>query len=270
MFQHFHILLRPGEVRVMRRSGLLGGRGAGERAYAVPAARGGADDLWRSSVQRLAEALAETGARAGSMRVVLSDHFVRYALIPWSADLVTDAEREALARVTFGEVFGPMADTWSIILDEQPAGCPSFGCAVDRGLLQMLQDLGKALRLRLASVAPALADRVNRHRRALRDATFCVASVEPGRLTLAFRHAGAWSAVRSRRVDGAPTDGLAGALMQEAAAGGVPGGGTLYLIGEDLGALPAFTIPGWRVVRLSDGSSAAQSAAKLVALAEPN
>jgi sugar lactone lactonase YvrE len=40
--------------------------------------------------------------------------------------------------------------------------------------------------------------------------------------------------------------------------------------GEDLGALPAFTIPGWRVVRLNDGSSAAQAAAKLVALAEPN
>jgi hypothetical protein len=85
--------------------------------------------------------------------------------------------------------------------------------------------------------------------------TLCVASIEPGRLTLAFRHAGAWRAVRSRRVQGSPADGLAGALMQEAAASGVPGGGALYLIGEDVAVLPPFTIPGWSVARLSDGSA---------------
>jgi hypothetical protein len=270
MFQQLHILMRPGEVRVVRRAAFPGSRGAVERAFAVPAARGGADEPWRGSVQRLAEALAQLGARSGRMRVVVSDHFARYALIPWSAELVGDAERIALARVTFSEVYGPLADTWQVIMDEQPAGCPSLGCAIDRGLLQMLQDLAKAVGMRLTSIAPALADRINRHRRALAEATFCVASSEPGRLTLAFRHAGAWAALRSRRVDGAPTDGLAGALMQEAAAGGVPAGGTLYLIGEDLGALPAFSIPGWKVVRLNDGSALRPPAGDLVALAQSN
>jgi hypothetical protein len=253
MFNQLHVVLRPGEVRVTRRSGLFPGRGGDERAFVVSGARGGGDEPWRASVQRLAEALTELRPRAGALHVVVSDHFARYVLVPWSADLVADAERIAFARIIFHDVFGAAADTWNVTMDEQPAGCASFACAIDRALQQSLQDLAKALGLRLAALAPTLTDRINRHRRALGEPTFCVASIEPGRLTLAFRHAGAWQAVRSRRVEGSPIDGLAGALLQEAAAGGVPSGGALYLVGENLGALPAFSIPGWKVMRLNDG-----------------
>jgi hypothetical protein len=265
MFNQLHVLLRPAEVRVMRRSGLFPGRGADERAFVVNGVRGGADEPWRASVQRLAEALAELKPRSGALHVVVSDHFARYVLVPWSADLVADAERIAFARITFQEVFGAAADTWNVAMDEQPAGCASFACAIDRTLQQTLQDLAKALGLGLAALAPALTDRINRHRRALGERTFCVASIEPGRLTLAFRHAGAWQAVRSRRVEGSPIDGLAGALLQEAAAAGVPSGGALYLVGEDLAALPAFSIPGWKVVRLSDGRASPAHGSRLAA-----
>jgi hypothetical protein len=270
MFEQFHVLLRPGEIRVTQRGGLLAGRGGRARAFAVPATRGGADEPWRASVQRLAEALTEMRVRSGALHVVVSDHFARHVLVPWSADLVADSERIAFARIAFGEVFGPAADAWTVTLDEQPAGRPSFACAIDRGLLLTVQDLAKALRLRLTSLAPALSDRINRHRRALSARTFCVASIEPGRLTLAFRHAGAWAGVRTRRVEGSVIDGLAGALVQEAAVSGVPAGGTLYLIGEDLGSQPAFGIPGWQVQRLSDGAAALAPAARLDAVAHPN
>lgn len=254
MFQQLHVLLRPGEIRVTRRASPLGRAGV-ERVFVVPAGQGGSVEPWRAGLQRLAEALNQPGSRGGTLHLVVSDHFVRYALVPWSADLVSDAERIALARVTMHDTFGAAADGWDIALDEQPAGCASFACAVDRDLLGGVRDLAKALGLRLASVVPALADRINRHRRAMVQRTLCVASIEPGRLTLAFRHAGAWLAVRGRRVQGSPADGLAGALIQEAAASGVPGGGALYLVGEDVAALPPFTIPGWSVVRLSDGSA---------------
>jgi hypothetical protein len=148
MFNHFHVLLRPDEVRVARRVGLLPGRGDGGRGFVVPATRGASDEPWRAGMQRLAEALTELGARTGSMQVVVSDHYARYVLVPWSANLVSDSERLALARVAFAETFGPAADAWNITMDEQPAGCPSFACAIDRALQQTLQDLAKALRLR--------------------------------------------------------------------------------------------------------------------------
>lgn len=253
-----------------QRGGLLAGRGGGVRGFAVPAVRSSADEPWRASVQRLAEALTGLHVRSGALKVVVSDHFARYVLVPWNADLVADSERMAFARIAFAEVFGPAADTWNVTLDEQPAGCPSFACAIDRGLTTMLQDLAKALHLRLTALTPALSDRINRHRRALAVGTFCVASIEPGRLTFAFRHQGAWAGVRSRRVEGSAVDGLAGALVQEAAVSGVPGGGTLYLIGEDLGTLPAFGIPGWQVQRLSDGSAVLAPATRLDAVVHPN
>jgi hypothetical protein len=218
----------------------------------------------------LAEALTELRVGSGALHVVVSDHFARYVLVPWSADLVADSERVAFARIAFGEVFGSAADTWNVTIDEQPAGAPSFACAADRALTQSLQDLAKALRLRLASLVPALSDRINRHRRSLSARTFCVASTEPGRLTLAFRHERTWAGVRSRRVEGSPIDGLAGALVQEAAVSGVPGGGTLYLIGEDVGALPAFGIPGWQVQRLNDGAAMPAPATRLDAVVHPN
>jgi hypothetical protein len=260
MFSHYRILLRPGEVRVARAGGLLSRRGGGARAFAVQSARAGGDEPWRACVQRLAEALTEMNVQGASAHVVLSDQFARYLLVPWSAQLVTDDERIALARLAFVETFGPGADTWRVTMDEQPAGKPSFACAIDRALLPTLQDLAKALRLRIAAFAPALADRINRYRGGLKDPTFCLASLEPGRVTLAFRQAGAWKAVRSRRVEGPATDGLAGALTQEAAAAGVAGGGTLYLVGEDVAALPSFGIPGWKVERIDDGTASAASA----------
>jgi hypothetical protein len=86
-------------------------------------------------------------------------------------------------------------------------------------------------------------------------------------LTLAFRHAGAWAAVRGRRIEGSATDGLAGALMQEAAAAAVPAGGTLYLVGEDVSSLPSFSIPGWKVRRIDDGRTVAM-ASRLLAVPE--
>ena len=252
MFQQLHVVLRPAEVQV-RRSGLLRGRGGDVRAFAVAHGRGNGGEPWRAAVQRLAEVLAEQAGGSGSLHVVVSDHFARYAVVPWSLDVVTDSERAALGRISLSEVFGAAADGWMVALDEPPAGSPCLACGIDRAMFQALKDLGGALRMRLASVTPALVARINRHRRALSAPTLCVASVEPDRLTLAFRQGGAWLAVRSRRVDGQAVEGLAAALRQEAAAGGVTGGGTLYLVGEGVGALPAFALPEWNIERLEEG-----------------
>ena len=93
---------------------------------------------------------------------------------------------------------------------------------------------------------------MNRHRRALSGAAFSLASVEPGRLTLAFYSAAGWTAVRSRRVDGALSEALALTLKQETALTGTASAGVLYVVGEDIGQLPTLAIPGWNVSLLSE------------------
>jgi len=115
--------------------------------------------------------------------------------------------------------------------------------------------------VRLRSVGAALGERITRHRKALKDAVFCFASLEPGRLTLAFHNESGWIAVRTRRVDNGLAELLPGALKQEAAAAGATEGGTLYLVGESLLELPPTPVPGWKVIRIDEPSSPASPAA---------
>jgi hypothetical protein len=238
------VLLRPDEVRIARRRSVRRFDVIGDGANGV--------EPWQASVDRLSAGLLEMGVRSGALYVVLSDHFLRYALVPWSDKLVADHERLAFARLMLQEVYGAMAEGWDLCMDDQPAGQPSFACAVDRGLVHALRERCKQRGLRLAALVPALAARVNRHRRALRAATFCLASVEPGRLTLAFREPAGWTAVRSRRSDGSLAEALPAALKQESVAGGSTPAGALYLVGEDIARLPPFAVPGWQVTRLSE------------------
>lgn len=238
------VLLRPDEVRIARRRSI--------RRFQVTRDEANGIDLWQASVDRLSVALLEMGVRAGALHVVLSDHFLRYLLVPWSDKLVADKERLAYARLMLQEVYGAMAEGWDVCMDDQPAGQPSFACAVDGGLVHALRERCQQRGLRVAALVPALAARINRHRRALKAAAFCLASVEPGRLTLAFRASAGWTAVRSRRNDAPLAEALPAAMKQESAASGSTSAGTLYLVGEDIGQLPLFAIPGWQVARLSE------------------
>jgi hypothetical protein len=207
-------------------------------------------ESWRASLDTLAVVLREQRAPPGRVEVVLSDHFVRYALIPWSESLVADSERLAFARLAFRDVYGHAADGWDVCIDEQPAGQASFASAVDRVLVAGIRDLVSLAGGVLGAVRPALAECINHHRRALKEPEFCLATAEPGRISLAFRSRAGWQAVRSRRVDGPLAETLPTLLTQEAAAASAPQGGPLYLCVPDSVDVPPFTVPGWRLVRL--------------------
>jgi hypothetical protein len=210
-----------------------------------------AAEPWGNSLRALEAALAHAPARV-ALRVVVSDHFVRYALVPWSAALVADSDRLNFARLTLRQTYGAAADRWEVCLDAQPAGMPSFACGIDRTLVAALRDAAARHGARLAAVVPLLADRIERNRRALKAKSFCLVSVEPGRLTLAFRAERAWQAVRSRRAEGALVDTLPAALRQEATAGAATANGTLYLIAERAADIAPLAVPGWQIVRLTE------------------
>jgi hypothetical protein len=243
--------LHPTLVRVARRS--LFGRPAAppSSAQVAPDTVGAAgDEAWRAALATLDETLRRAGVSGGTLRVAVSDHFVRYTLIPWSSELVADSERVAFAQLSMREVFGPSAESWALCLADQPAGQPFFCAAIDASLLSSLRDLAAKHRLRLGAVVPMLSQRVQRHRRSLRERAFCFASLEPGRMTLAFHGAHGWDAVRGRRAANGVIDELAGALRQEAAAAGAGATSTVYLVGEDLASPLPSSVAGWKVVRL--------------------
>ncbi|MEO8630833.1 MAG: hypothetical protein ABI612_22460 [Betaproteobacteria bacterium] len=247
------IELRPFEIVLTQRPGFSRTRKATSECIAVT---GGGDDSqnepWRACLNATIAALHSKPRAGVQVDVVLSSHFVRYALVPWSENIVRDSERLAFARLILRNVYGANADAWEVCLDEQPAGQSSFACAVDRALLAGLSAAVSAAGARLGEVTPVLADCINRHRRLLKDRQFCLAHAEPGRVTLAFRSHLGWQSVRGRRFDGSLTDTLPSVLKQEATAGSAQVGGVLYLCAPQLTTVAAPAIPGWRIVMLAD------------------
>ena len=256
--------LHPAQLRLSRGAGWRS-RAQAARAIDVPSdalfqpTQEDADQPWRTGLDALASALKEESRGLGRVVVVLSDHFVRYVLLPWNETLITDGERMAFARHAFREVYGPASDGWEVCLDEQPTGERFFAAAVDRALVGGLREIVSGLGGRLVLLTPALADCINRHRRMLAEREFCLAMVELGRVSFAFRGRNGWAAVRSRRMEGTLAEALPTLLKQEAIAASVADGGVLYLCAAGLADVPPFSVPGWRVIRFMDEQPIARS-----------
>jgi hypothetical protein len=129
------------------------------------------------------------------VRVVLSSHLVRYAVLPWSAELGPDEEWLALARHTFAGVYGAAADLWHCRVSPAGRGEPRLATAIDATLLDALRSVPGVI-----SVQPYLMSAFNAHRRILAGKDGWLVLQEPGRCTVALIKGGAWRMARTRRI----------------------------------------------------------------------
>ena len=154
--------------RAVRRIAYSRSRALSDQPIRIEVAKGGSESApepWRASLEAFRAGLRDRRGALGRVEVVLSDHFVRYVLIPWSESVVSDGDRLALARLSFRDVYGHLSDTWDLSVDQQRAGEASFACAVDRALIADLRGMVSLAGGRLDSVRPALTDCLNSHRR---------------------------------------------------------------------------------------------------------
>lgn len=151
---------------------------------------------------------------AGSDRlsVVLSNHFVRYAVLPWSATLRSEREWAAFALHSFSATYGDVAKGWDIRVSVGGRERAALACAVDRELIASLQELPG-----LVSVRPHVMAAFNAHRAALPAQPFWFVLQEPGRLTLSLISAGQWRVVRHRQAAHGWHESLGVMLEREAA-----------------------------------------------------
>src|SRR5688572_27267169 len=89
---------------------------------------------WQAAVDALPSALA--GSKGAGVTVVLSNHFVRYALLPWLPSLKSEDEWLALARHRLELVHGHAGEDWVVRCAETAPRGARVACAVDRGLLE--------------------------------------------------------------------------------------------------------------------------------------
>lgn len=184
-------VLGPTRVQLARRRrGQLENLGSAECASA---------DLadWSNAAAALERLLDGTRGRRGELRVVLSEHFARFTLVPWSDAIGSPDELSAYARICFEEIYGSEAAGWALQLSPEAPGQPRLAVAIEQGLLERLQALATAAGLRLASVKPYLMSAFNRLCRPLVGDDFLFLLAEPERSCLLVAREGRWVAVRS-------------------------------------------------------------------------
>lgn len=149
------VWLAPGELAWLRVTGRLKPEVIAKRASPIELGYGSRP--WDGAVEALRSEAAQWQQQRLSVRIVLSNHLVRYALVPPS-DAVTGHDEElALARFHFQKVHGDVSRGWDVRLSPARAGVPRMACAVDSALLDALKKIfPKGQTTRLEAVQPLL------------------------------------------------------------------------------------------------------------------
>jgi hypothetical protein len=142
---------------------------------------------------------AGTIPRGSELSVVLSNHFIRYVVLPWS-DVVSEEDWQALALHHFRSVYGDAALEWATTIAWQGPQRPVLACAAPKTLLDMLHATVRSAGMRLQSVSPYFVAAFNFSRRRLPNDDFWFGVVEPGRFSFGGVARGTWVSMATRRL----------------------------------------------------------------------
>lgn len=195
-----HIELHPDRVGLVRLS-----RGWQPREIArktVPCAAPGVGEApWEAALRALQTGISDMGGGGADVTVVLSTHFVRYALIPWSDQLSNDSEEQAYVRHCFAQTYGDDAERWVLRLSPNGPGEMQVASAIDQGLLDGLEQVASANGLHLVSVQPNLMTVFNHWRRSLSGPTAWLVVAEQGRVCISLLKSGRWCSLQTMKTD---------------------------------------------------------------------
>lgn len=197
------VVLNPDHVAVVRlvRTLTLRGPRRAPSAERVVACDPDADAMpWRAALKALETVLPDFAGDKTAATVIISNHFMRYVLVPWSADLTEPDEEMALMQHRFAKVYGEAAKHWTLRLNQEKRGLPRLASALDAGFLEGLNSVFDQAGVAITSIQPSLMAVFNGVRERLRARNAWFALVEPGNLCLALLHAGSWNLVRNLRI----------------------------------------------------------------------
>ena len=135
-----------------------------------------------------------------NVRVVVSDHWARYAMLPWSPNLTRDAERMAHARLILREAYGDVADQWTVRLSDSTPRAATIISAMPTALLDDLKAAFAPPKFRIISLQPNLITSFNNWRDKLPQTSAWFASIDDGSLAALHLTDGHCDRVRSVRI----------------------------------------------------------------------
>lgn len=161
-----------------------------------------ASPAWQAPLQALKDALDNQHAsRPANATVVISNHFVRYALVPSSEQLKNDREIEAYCRHRLLTMFGDQVSQWNLRWSQTDHQGPLVVSAIENEWLREIQAVFSGRPQRLRSVQPYLMTAFNAHYKAIAGRSCWFVVYEPGKLVICLFHNGQWKTVANRRAD---------------------------------------------------------------------
>lgn len=189
------VWLAPTEVSWVRLDGGFKRRVRAKRVISVEAE---GTEVWQGAVAALREEAQAWRNEPLNATVVLSNHFLRYVVVPASEGVSGREEAVALARFHFSKIHGERARNWDVRLTDVRASRPQLASAADEGLLPALYAcFPKEARPRLTSVQPYLMSAFNRWRNEIPGSGAWLLLLEPDRACLALIAKGNWAMVQN-------------------------------------------------------------------------
>jgi len=248
-----HISLSPGQVGVVQVRRNPGLKGVNRQVVSRQSLACDSDPqapVWDGAMLAMDTLLPRYVNDHPNVIVVLSNHFVRYVLVPWS-DLISNEEQQlAYARHCFQMTYGVMAATWKLRLSRSTVGASQLASAVDEQLLVACNEMINRHGLRLTSVQPYLMSAFNRFKPKVQRTDAWFALVETGCICLARLQHGRWIRLKTARL-GSGWEEFSRFVVREAFMEGSDLQAeerVLYMYAPHLGRLQ--TISGWKIFEL--------------------
>ena len=218
---------------------------------------------WRSALRELETVLPTVAKGRLAATLVLSNHFLRYAVVPWRAGLSDGREDLSYARHWFTQVYGQATLQWEIRLSHESSSMTRLASAVDAELLDGLRSVFDTAGIALKSIQPHLMAAFNSARRHLRQRSAWLALLEPGHVCLALVREGQWSRVRSLRTDNTWREELPAMLEREEFLADEPGvPKDVYLGHLEAGDPMLPELDGWHFHALNPAPAGASASAE--------
>ena len=175
-------------------------------AKPVPAAEheqrldGAKGDSWGAALDALTQMLAQSPWSGARTRVVLADHWARYAIVPWVAALNSAQERMAHGRQLLTSLYGDAVAGWDLRMSDAPPQATRVICAVPGELIEGVRAACTAHGGTLLSLQPQLVAAYEAWRPNLPPSNAWFVSIEQGSLAAARLGRHGWDRVHGVRI----------------------------------------------------------------------
>ena len=137
---------------------------------------------WGPVLTELANNTAKIAVRR--VKFILSNHYIRYAVLPWQAGIFSQQDWQSLAENHMRILYGDVINSWKTSVAMQGYGQPLVISAIDHLLLEGLEELASQSNWKIDVVEPAFITISNHYHHTIKKNAWLM-MIEPQRILLA-------------------------------------------------------------------------------------